>query len=94
MEFKYSTLRSELEYENHGLCEGIPLRVHKDVHIENAAIVRSQKDWNKLVGPITGYKGGFCKEFSFVSGCIPEGLPERLDIISYANEFAFIYDGW
>jgi hypothetical protein len=45
------------------------------------------------VNRLSGYHGGLGPEFSFVRVTVPECLPERLEIISYANEYAFLYDG-
>lgn len=39
-----------------------------------------------------GYKGGLGDPFTFVSVTVPECHPDRLELISYANEFAFLYD--
>ena len=48
---------------------------------------------SKLVGPLGFYKGGLGPEYNFIQVTVPECLPERLEIIAYANEFAFLYDG-
>jgi hypothetical protein len=42
---------------------------------------------------VKDYQGGLGDPFSFIRVTIPECLPERLEIISYANEYAFLYDG-
>ncbi len=93
MEFRYSEIISPVTYKTDGLCHGIDLRRHKDPMGEIRGAIRCQKDWSKLVGPVSNYKGTLGNPFSFIRVTVPESLPERLEIISYANEFAFLYDG-
>lgn len=93
MDFKYSTVVDPATYETEGLCEGIALRRHKDFALEMNGAERAQKDWSRLVRPVFDYKGGLGPKYSFMQVTVPECLPERLEIISYANEFAFLYDG-
>lgn len=94
MEFRYSEHIDPKTYETHGLCDGIDLRIHKDPHGEIKGALRCQRDWAKLVAPVNQpFWGTLGDPYSFVRVTIPETLPERLEILSYANEFAFIYDG-
>lgn len=93
MEFKYSRLIDPSEYETQGLCEAIPLRMHNRFRKEDIGTIRCQRDWNRLVEPLPFYRGGLAAKWNFMSTAVPECLPERLEIISYANEFAFLYDG-
>lgn len=94
MEFRYSKQIEPKTYETHGLCDGIELRIHKDPHGEIKGALRCQRDWAKLVAPVNQpFWGTLGDPYSFVRVTIPETLPERLEILSYANEFAFIYDG-
>lgn len=93
MEYKYSTLVDPATYETEGLCGPIPLRMHKDWDLEEIGTLRAQEDWRKLVGPVENYKGGLHPKYNFMAISVPECLPDRLEIISYANEFAFLYDG-
>jgi hypothetical protein len=93
MAFRYSRLVDPETYHTDGLALGIPLRIHRDTSKEIAGALRAQKDWNKQVGPLRGYLGGLSPCFNFISVTIPECRPERLEIMSYANEFAFLYDG-
>ncbi|KAI0145462.1 fusicoccadiene synthase [Xylariaceae sp. FL1272] len=92
MEFQYSTEVEHRGYETHGLDGGIPLRVHKDQALEFDGALRAQEDWTSHVRDVTGYKGGLGDPYSFIAVCVPECLPDRLELISYANEFAFLYD--
>lgn len=93
IDFRYSDVVDPLTYETEGLCEGIALRRHWDIAKEELGALRAQEDWTKLVRPVPNYKGGLGAKCSFMQVTVPECLPERLEIISYANEFAFLYDG-
>ena len=93
MQFKYSTVENPSTYDTEGLCEGIPLRRHVAADLEEIGTFRAQEDWRRYVGPMDDYKGGLGPRFSFMTVSVPECLPDRLDIISYANELAFLHDG-
>jgi hypothetical protein len=93
MEYKYSTVVDPSTYETEGLCDGIPLRVHRYPDLEDVGTFRAQEDWSKYVNPVKGYRGGLGPSYSFMGVSVPECLPDRLEIISYANEFAFLHDG-
>lgn len=93
MDFRYSDLMDPSTYETKGLCDGIPLRMHREPSKENIGAIRAQSDWTRLVGPVGYYRGGLGAPYSFLRVAVPECIPERLEIISYANEFAFLYDG-
>ncbi|KAI8623120.1 geranylgeranyl pyrophosphate synthase [Xylariaceae sp. FL1651] len=93
MEYKYSTIIDPATYETQGLCDGIHLRRHVAADLEEVGTLRAQEDWRRLVGPAAKpYKGGLNANFSFMTVSVPECIPERLEIISYANEFAFLHD--
>ncbi|KAI4284883.1 MAG: hypothetical protein L6R38_001092 [Xanthoria sp. 2 TBL-2021] len=93
MDFHYSDIVRADTYNTDGLCAGIALRRHKDPIGEVAGALRCQSRWRVLVGPLTNYHGTLGHRFSFIRVTIPECLPERLEIVSFANEFAFLYDG-
>ncbi|KAF5594936.1 amidohydrolase 2 [Fusarium pseudocircinatum] len=92
MDFSYADEIDASRYETHDLDHGIPLRMHRDSAKEVSGALRAQKDWTRYVRPVHGYKGGLADPFGFISVTIPECRPERLEIVSYANEFAFLYD--
>ena len=93
MDFVYSNVLAPGTYRDDGLANTIPLRIHKDPFKEIAGTLRAQRDWHENVSPVKDYHGGLGDQFSFIRATIPECLPERLEIISYANEYAFLYDG-
>lgn len=93
MDFVFSREVDPSLYETHGLANGVPLRLHLDDVKETQGALRAQSDWTKYVSPVENYKGGLGDSYTFIRVTVPECIPERLEIISYANEFAFLYDG-
>ncbi|KAI0164278.1 isoprenoid synthase domain-containing protein [Hypoxylon sp. FL1284] len=81
MEYLYSEEVGLDLYETHGLARG-----------EIQGAIRAQQDWSKYVNPVDGYNGGLGDPFSFIRVTVLECLPDRLEIVSYANEYAFLYD--
>lgn len=92
MDYKYSYIVDPSTYETHGLCDGIPLRCHFNPEYEEIETLRCQEDWRKWVGPLGFYKGGLGPKWNFMAITVPECLPERLGILGYANELAFLHD--
>ncbi|TGJ82762.1 hypothetical protein E0Z10_g6002 [Xylaria hypoxylon] len=66
MDFKYSQEIDSSIYETHGLDEGIPLRIHKDQHLEFKGALRAQRDWTKHICNVDGYNGGLGNPFTFI----------------------------
>lgn len=93
MDYQYSKRVDPNTYETDGLSHGIPLRESTHSAMEVQGALRAQRDWSKLVTPVMGYHGGIGDCYGFVSVTVPECLPDRLEILSYANEFAFLFDG-
>ena len=93
MEYQFSDELKETECLTEGLCNGIPIRKHRAADLEEIGTFRAQQDWSKLIEPITNYKGGLGPTHSFMAVSLPECLPERFEIVCYANEFAFLHDG-
>ncbi|KAL9622288.1 MAG: hypothetical protein Q9160_003299 [Pyrenula sp. 1 TL-2023] len=93
MDYRYSSITDSSVYDTEGLCKGIDLKKHVAADLEQVGAFRVQEDWRRLVGPLeTPYRGGLGPNLSFIAVAMPECLPERLEITSYALEFAFIYD--
>ncbi|KAI6515898.1 hypothetical protein MCOR05_011786 [Pyricularia oryzae] len=90
--FVHSEALDASTYETQQLCVGIEVRKSKYTFLEDRGAIRAQQDWNRLVGPCFEYRGTLGPEHSFISVTVPECLPERLEVISYANEFAFLHD--
>lgn len=80
-------------YETQGLCDGLALRAHLRPDLKDYGTLRAQEDWKKHIKSMEQYKGGLGPQFSFVTVSVPECLPERMEVISCANNFAFLHDG-
>lgn len=93
MEFQYSDILEPSMYQTGGLSGDIPLRRHKTPFKEDIGAIRAQEDWSRLITPMKGYKGGLSRKYGLMQVGVPECRPERLEVISYANELAFLYDG-
>ena len=96
MAHHYSCLVDPSEYDGkslEGLFDGIPLRMHNGWVKHDIGAFRLQEDWSRLVRPLDHYRGGAAAKWSFVPVTVPECIPERLEIISYAFEFGFLQDG-
>lgn len=93
MDYLYSTVVDPSTYETDGLAEGIPLRVHAYQELSDKGALLAQEDWGEVVGPVNDYQGLLGPRFNFMAVTVPECLPDRLEIISYASEFAFLHDG-
>ncbi|KAK8059989.1 hypothetical protein PG996_009919 [Apiospora saccharicola] len=92
MECRYSEVVDPSSYETEGLSGGIDVRKSSFTELEDRGAIRAHQDWARHVGPCKGYRGGLGPEYSFVSVVMPECLPERMEVVAYANEFAFMYD--
>jgi hypothetical protein len=93
MDYKYSIVVDPATYETEGLCEGIPLRCHLNPELEEIETLRCQGDWREYVGPLGFYKDCLGPRWNFMAITVPECLPERLGVLGYANELAFLHDG-
>ncbi|RAR00829.1 geranylgeranyl diphosphate synthase [Stemphylium lycopersici] len=92
MEYRFSNVTKCPELVESGLCEGIPLLLSKEATLADLGAVKAQEDWRRHVGPIESYRGGMGPEISYIPAIIPECLPDRLEVIGYANEFGFMHD--
>jgi hypothetical protein len=93
MEYQFSSLLSESTYDTEGLCDGIPVRHHNYPDLKMRGTIEAQTDWARLVAPIENHKGGLSPRYNFMAISMPEYIPDRFGIVSYANELAFLYDG-
>lgn len=93
MECIYSDVVDPSSYDTEGLSGGIDVRRSRFTELEDRGAIRAHQDWARLVGPCKGYRGGLGPEYSFVSVVMPECMPDRMEVVAYANEFAFMYDG-
>lgn len=75
-----------------GLPGDIPLRVHRQVELADRGALRAQRDWERAVGPLPRYAGIMSRDYNFVATCLPEGLPDRIELSAYVTETAFLLD--
>ncbi|KAK6828816.1 hypothetical protein RU639_003672 [Aspergillus parasiticus] len=75
-----------------GFCRHYALRRHKYEEKANLGSIQCRADWVKYIGPIERW--GSCNPYEghFGSVVLPLCKPERLAIISYIFEYAFLYD--
>jgi hypothetical protein len=92
MESRFSKVTRCAQYEESGLCEGIPLLLSKEATLADLGAVKAQEDWRRYIGPLENYRGGMGPEISYIPAIIPECLPDRLEVMGYANEFGFMHD--
>ncbi|KAM7185439.1 Fusicoccadiene synthase [Naviculisporaceae sp. PSN 640] len=80
-------------YDTEGLSDGIPLRVHRDQILEDLGCIRAQEDWRRYIAPEAGFLRGLLgPQYSVTSVLFPETKPERLEMLSYFNEFVALHD--
>ncbi|KAJ4352421.1 uncharacterized protein N0V89_007769 [Didymosphaeria variabile] len=93
MKYQYSHLIDPSSYDNQCLCNDIPLRCHRNSDIEESGLMRLRNDWQKHIGPLPlSTYGGQGPQYNFTAVTIPECLTERLEIVAYVMEFAFLHD--
>ncbi|KAI2821706.1 hypothetical protein CBS133816_9483 [Aspergillus niger] len=75
-----------------GFCENYALRRHKFEDWANAGSQQCRDDWEQYIGPIERW--GCCNpwEGHFSAVVLPFCRPDRIAIISYCFEYAFMYD--
>ncbi|KAK4119290.1 terpenoid synthase [Parathielavia appendiculata] len=80
------------QYATHGFCQGYPLKRHRYETLDNAGCYEARRDWAKYIGPAREFGG--CNPFdgNFTSLVLPLCKPERLKLIAYIIEYAFIHD--
>ena len=93
MDYRNSSVMKIVVAEVENLCADIPLRISNNPQLEVRGIQRAQDDWRTYFGPLEAFNGAIGDRFNFMAVCLPECLPERLEILSYANEFGFLHDG-
>jgi len=87
-----STIVDPTTYDTRGFCNGFELRRHEFEGEANEGSRQARSDWIRRIGPIE--KFGNCNPYSghFAALVLPLCIPERLRLISYIFEYAFMYD--
>ena len=80
------------QYDTRGFCHGYPARIHNHEKEADDGSREARADWVRYIGPID--IAGGCNPFSghFAALTLPTCKPERLRLISYIMEYAFIHD--
>ncbi|PYH40159.1 bifunctional terpene synthase/polyprenyl synthetase family protein [Aspergillus saccharolyticus JOP 1030-1] len=91
-EDQFSRLVARETPDLHGFCHGYPLRRHQWEHRANEGSLHLRADWEKYIGPIERW--GSCNpwEGHFGAVVLPCCRPERMAIVNYIFEYAFMYD--
>lgn len=93
MERKYSDVVDPSLYDTDGLFEGIPVLVHRNQDLADRGCLRAQKDWKRQFGTLDpGFAGSMGPEYNFVSTWFCETLPDRIELVGYIHEMAFLFD--
>ncbi|KAF7125867.1 hypothetical protein CNMCM5793_002160 [Aspergillus hiratsukae] len=75
-----------------GFCKGYPLRRHRFEDESNKGSLQCRADWVEFIGPIERWGCYNPWEGNFGAVVLPFCKPERLAIICYIFEYAFMYD--
>ncbi|KAJ9663560.1 hypothetical protein H2198_000826 [Neophaeococcomyces mojaviensis] len=88
----FSRLIDIRQINTDGLAEGFELRRHKHEIEADEGSREARADWVKYIGPV--HVAGGCNPYSghFGALVLPTCLPDRLRIISYIFEYAFLHD--
>ncbi|KAI5376644.1 hypothetical protein J4E82_004590 [Alternaria postmessia] len=87
-----SYLVSLSHYDTSSLCSDYTLRRHKYEPEANAGCYEARQDWIIYVGPIEEFGGCNPINGNFSAVVLPLTKPERLRMIAYVLEYAFLYD--
>jgi fusicocca-2,10(14)-diene synthase/ophiobolin F synthase len=95
MEYPNSVLVDPSTYpaDMDGLCSGIPVRVSRHPELAVRGALRAQKEWKQAFGSLPpGFVGGTGPKHNLITVCWPETLPDRLEIVAFVTEIAFLVD--
>lgn len=93
MEYKYSVPLDPSIFDTQ-LRTTLPLRksIHEDLAIRGSE--NFKRDWAQIVGPVGDFVGGDLNPKGHIVAILyPEILPERIELLSYFFDYAFLYDG-
>lgn len=79
-------------HDTQGLAQDFQLRRHKHEHLADEGCREARRDWLTHIGPI--HVAGCVNPWSgnFAAVTLPTCRPERLKIIAYIFEYAFLHD--
>ncbi|KAK4185022.1 isoprenoid synthase domain-containing protein [Podospora australis] len=76
----------------HGFCPKYPLARHKHEVLANAGCADARQDWIKHIGPASEFGGCNPVNGNFTALVLPLCKPERLRLVAYMLEYAFLHD--
>ncbi|KAM0358657.1 hypothetical protein ACHAP4_004633 [Fusarium culmorum] len=79
-------------FDTHGLGANHKLRRHKFEHLADAGCHKARSDWVNHIGPLTEFGGCNHINGNFSAVGLPLCRPDRLELIAYVLEFAFLHD--
>ncbi|KAK0741593.1 hypothetical protein B0T21DRAFT_116395 [Apiosordaria backusii] len=95
MNYTHSTLIPLIplsSYSTDGLCDGIPLRVHKHQILEDLGCIRAQERLAQVRSPNRYRQRSSRPPIQHRLDHVPETKPERFEALSYFNEFVGLHD--
>ncbi|KAM7217588.1 Isoprenoid synthase domain containing protein [Rhypophila decipiens] len=80
------------QYDTQGFCPGYQLRRHAYESLANAGCQEARQDWIRYIGPAAEF--GNCNPINgnFTANVLPFCKPERLKLVAYVLEYAFLHD--
>jgi ophiobolin F synthase len=83
------------EVRKTGSFTTLPVRIHRQNDLADAANHKLLKDWDRYIGDGQEKKtfGSLCELGNLCSLVCPEVEPERLRVLAYGVELGFIHDG-
>lgn len=92
--FRYSRLVDPVEVQQTGCFTTLPVRVSRYDHLAVEASKRFLTEFGETVESEVPQLVRFHSKIgNFSSFLYPESLPERLGLLTYLSEVAFIHDG-
>ncbi|OBS27869.1 hypothetical protein FPOA_01811 [Fusarium poae] len=79
-------------FDTRGLGAGYKLRRHKFEHLADAGCHKARSDWIKHVGPLNEFGGCNHVNGNFSAVVLPLCRPDRLELVAYVLEYAFLHD--
>ncbi|KAK4120553.1 terpenoid synthase [Parathielavia appendiculata] len=80
------------QYAAHGFCPAYPLKRHRHETLANAGYHEAREDWAKYIGPACEFGGCNPLDGNFTAVVLPLCRPERLRLVAYILEYAFLHD--
>ncbi|KAJ4018779.1 hypothetical protein NW752_005907 [Fusarium irregulare] len=79
-------------FDTQGLCAEYQLRRHKFEDLADAGCHQARSDWIKYVGPVNEFGGCNHINGNFSAVVLPLCKPDRLELVAYVLEYAFLHD--